>query len=153
MTQDVKDDAAPVPPADTAVTTEQEAPAAAGSRTAAAGQAAADNELDDGEIQEVLDATVGVGTAAPALRQPEVKGDYDPGRYQDATRSYIAYWLLGLLTILVIGGFSLLFVVPGGATFDNLKSILELVFGPIIALVSAATGFYFGAQQPGPEKK
>lgn len=142
MTDDVKNDAAPVPPADTAVTTGQPAPAAA-----------ADNEIDDGEIQEVLDATVGVGKAAPELRRPEVKGDYDPGRYQDATRSYIAYWLLALLTLLVIGGFSLLFAVPGGATFDNLKSILELVFGPIIALVSAATGFYFGAQQPGPGKK
>jgi hypothetical protein len=33
--------------------------------------------------------------------------------------------------------------------FENLKSILELVLGPIVALVSAATGFYFGAQQAG----
>lgn len=107
---------------------------------------------DNAEIQETLDATVGAGKPAPGLSTPEVTGNYDPGRYQDATRSYIAYWLLGLLTLMVVGGFGMLLVVPT-VTFDDLKGILELVFGPIVALVSAATGFYFGAQQPGAGKK
>ena len=107
---------------------------------------------DNAEIQETLDATVGAGKPAPGLSTPEVTGNYDPGRYQDATRSYIAYWLLGLLTLMVAGGFGMLLIVPT-VTFENLKSILELVFGPVVALVSAATGFYFGAQQSGTGKK
>jgi hypothetical protein len=107
---------------------------------------------ENAEIEETLDATVDAGKPAPGLSTPEVAGNYDPGRYQDATRSYIAYWLLGLLTLMVVGGFGMLLIVPE-VTFDDLKSILELVFGPIVALVSAATGFYFGAQQPGTGKK
>lgn len=99
------------------------------------------------EIGETLDATVAEGQAAPAFETPEEKR-YDPVQYQDATRSYIAYWLLLLLTLLVIGGFSLPFIIKP-ITFENIKSILELILGPIVALVSAATGFYFGAQQPG----
>ncbi len=106
---------------------------------------------DDPDIEETLDATVAASTAAPGLETPSEKG-YDPLRYQDTTRSYIAYWLLSLLTVMVLGGFLMLLAVPA-VTFDNLKSILELVFGPIVALVSAATGFYFGAQQPGAGKK
>lgn len=107
---------------------------------------------DDADIEETLDATVDPGKPAPGLSTPEIRGDYDPGRYQDATRSYIAYWLLGLLTLMVAGGFGMLLIVPT-VTFENLKSILELVFGPIVALVSAATGFYFGAQQSATGKK
>ncbi|CDG83439.1 hypothetical protein GJA_2808 [Janthinobacterium agaricidamnosum NBRC 102515 = DSM 9628] len=103
------------------------------------------------DIEERLDATVAAATDAPVLETPSEKG-YDPLRYQDTTRSYIAYWLLSLLTLMVLGGFGMLLAVPA-VTFDNLKSILELVFGPIVALVSAATGFYFGAQQPGAGKK
>ena len=119
----------------------------------AAKKAAADDEaakkaaVDETGISETLDATVAEGASAPAFETPGEKG-YDPGKYQDTTRSYIAYWLLFLLTLLVLGGFGMLFAI-NAVTFENLKSILELIFGPIVALVSAATGFYFGAQQPG----
>lgn len=113
-------------------------------------EAAASQAHDNAHIQETLEATVTANAAAPALESPSESG-YDPLRYQDATRSYIAYWLLSLLTIMVVGGFAMLFAVPS-MTFENLKSILELVFGPIVALVSAATGFYFGAHQLGSDK-
>ena len=95
---------------------------------------------------EILDATVPKGASAPAFDALGEK-KYDAAQYQDETRSYIAYWLLFLLTLLVLGGFGMLFAIKD-ATYDHLKSILELIFGPIVALVSAATGFYFGAQQP-----
>lgn len=52
-----------------------------------------------------------------------------------------------LLTLLIVCGFGSLFVAQT-VTFENIKNILEVIFGPVIALVSAATGFYFGAQQP-----
>lgn len=29
---------------------------------------------------------------------------------------------------------------------DALKSVLEITFGPVVGLVGAATGFYFGAK-------
>jgi hypothetical protein len=119
---------------------------------AAAQAATAGAQAADSDIEETLDATVAAGEAAPERQDPEVKSGYDPGRYQDATRSYIAYWLLTLLTLMVLGGFGMLFALEE-VTFEHLKSILDLVFGPIVALVSAATGFYFGAQQFGANKK
>ena len=97
------------------------------------------------EFEETLDATVGLGQPAPAFEAPAEKR-YDPAQYQDTTRSYIAYWLLLLLTLLILSTFGSLFVIQT-ITFENVKSIIELILGPIIALVSAATGFYFGAQQ------
>ena len=118
-----------------------------------AAKKAADDEVakkaadDRTGISEILDATVAEGDSAPAFETPGEK-HYDAAKYQDTTRSYIAYWLLFLLTLLVLGGFGTVFAVAT-VTFENLKSILELIFGPIVALVSAATGFYFGAQQPG----
>ena len=114
---------------------------------AVGGEAAKKAEVDESEISETLDATVAQGALVSAFETPSEER-YDPGKYQDTTRSYIAYWLLSLLTLLVLGGFGMLFAVET-VTFENFKSILELIFGPIIALVSAATGFYFGAQQPG----
>lgn len=114
-------------------------------------EAAASQVQENVHIQETLEATVTANAAAPALEIPS-EGGYDPLRYQDATRSYIAYWLLSLLTVMVVGGLAMLFARPS-VTFENLKSILELIFGPVVALVSAATGFYFGAHQPGSDKR
>lgn len=105
-------------------------------------------------VSVVLDATVADDTAAPALNELKENTDYDPDKYRDATRSYIAYWLLGLLTIVVIFSFTALVVInKGTVTFAELKSLLELLLGPIVALVSAATGFYFGSQQSTNAKK
>ncbi len=99
-----------------------------------------------GDMSEILDATLGDEEQAPQLSKPSVE-PYDPLRYHDATRSYIAYWLLAILTLLVIGGFALPFWTTTAIPFANLKSVLDLVFGPIVALVSSVTGFYFGSQQ------
>lgn len=55
-------------------------------------------------------------------------------------------WLLFLLTLLFVGAFGSLFFIEGEPTFEHLKGLLEILLGPLVALVSAATGFYFGAQ-------
>jgi hypothetical protein len=109
-------------------------------------KAAADTVERTG-ITETLDATVPDDASAPSFEQL-VESRYDPDKSRDETRSYIAYWLLLLLTMVVVAAFTMLFAVHA-ATFENLKSVLELILGPIVALVSAATGFYFGSQQSG----
>jgi hypothetical protein len=95
---------------------------------------------------EVLDATVpDPNEAAPGLDQPTSKA-YDPDEFKDQARKRITYWLLGLLTMLVMFAFVGLFLIEGKPSFEHLKSLVEMLLGPLIALVSAATGFYFGAQ-------
>lgn len=106
---------------------------------------------DSPEGAEVLDATVSADEEAPALRR-YTENSYDPDKSRDTTRSLIAYWLLGLLTAVVVFSFAALLLV-GPLNFEHLKSLLELLLGPIVALVSAATGFYFGSQQSSNSKR
>jgi hypothetical protein len=95
---------------------------------------------------EVLDATVpDPNEPAPGLDKPTSK-PFDPDEFRDQARKRITYWLLALLTILFLFAFASLYLVEGKPSFEHLKSLIEMLLGPLIALVSAATGFYFGAQ-------
>jgi hypothetical protein len=61
---------------------------------------------------------------------------------QENTRKYLALALLGLLGIEVLAALlAALFI----CSQLNMKDALSIVFGPTIALVGAATGFYFGS--------
>lgn len=95
----------------------------------------------DGLSSGALDAT----TDEPGtLAVPTVL----PPAHDDISRRHIAYWLLGLLTALVVGAFAgyiSLFFGKEPPTFEQFKTLLELILTPLITLVSAATGFYFGA--------
>ena len=95
--------------------------------------------------KEVLDATVPDADAAPDLETPTSRA-YDPDEFKDQARKRITYWLLALLSLLISFAFAGLFIIEGKPSFEHLKSLVELLLGPLIALVSAATGFYFGAQ-------
>ncbi len=100
----------------------------------------------DDQNDEVLDATVpDPNQPAPDFNSPRSKA-YDPDEFRDQARKRITYWLLALLTLLVTYAFGGLFLIEGKPSFDHLKSLVEMLLGPLIALVSAATGFYFGAQ-------
>lgn len=75
---------------------------------------------------------------------PQVdEAPYDPREQEDNARRIIAYLLIGLLFISVIGVFILL-----GCQIINVADLSEfgVIFSPIIALVSAATGFYYGTK-------
>ncbi len=73
----------------------------------------------------------------------EVGDEYDPRPHEDAARRNIAYLLIGLLWVIVLGIFILLM-------FDCIALIdikeFAVLLGPIVALVSAATGFYYGTK-------
>lgn len=94
--------------------------------------------------QVTLDATLGPEQSAPALERLKVTR-YDPEQSRDAARARITYWLLALLTLLIVFSFLTLALTSDPVSFDNFKAIIEILLGPIVALVSAATGFYFGA--------
>jgi hypothetical protein len=72
---------------------------------------------------------------------------YDPRPVEDAARRHIAYILLGLLGFAFLVPPLVLFFQP--CQFDNLMKLYQLIFTPLVALVSAATGFYF-AQKGSP---
>ncbi|POZ52384.1 hypothetical protein [Methylovulum psychrotolerans] len=78
---------------------------------------------------------------------PQFGDFYDPRPQEDGARRIIAYLLIGLLWFVVGGMFVLL-------AFGSIKVIdikeFAVVLGPIVTLVSAATGFYYGTKSTVP---
>ena len=68
---------------------------------------------------------------------------YDPRPQEDTARRYIAYSLIAILFVL-IGG--ILFLVGIGCIEVHEIKEFSVILGPIITLVSAATGFYYGTK-------
>jgi len=69
---------------------------------------------------------------------------YDPRPQEDTARRSIAYILLGILAVAIFAAIAILAVWP-----DRLEPLLKLyqfIFTPLVALVSAATGFYYGTK-------
>jgi hypothetical protein len=58
------------------------------------------------------------------------------------SRRSIAYWLLGILSVLLILSWTA--TLTGWATSQDIQDLMTLTFAPVVGLVGAATGFYFG---------
>lgn len=78
-----------------------------------------------------------------AVVAPRLGNDYDPRPHEDQARRHIAYLLIGLLWIVVAG--LLILVAWGGIQVQDIKDFAVLL-GPVVTLVSAATGFYYGTK-------
>jgi len=79
------------------------------------------------------------GLSAP-LERP-----YDPAPEREKKRGLIALVLVASLCGIIVLAFAFIFFVPAAAAnIELLKSVLEIIFAPIVGLVGAVTGFYFG---------
>ena len=97
---------------------------------------------DTAVVVDTLNATLIPGESPFGLETPDEK--YNPEQSRDKARATITYWLLGLLTLLFAAAFAAFFA-SSERSFANLKVLLDMLISPLIVLVSAATGFYFGA--------
>jgi hypothetical protein len=73
------------------------------------------------------------------------KKPYDPAPERERKRGLIALVLVSALCGMIVLAFAFMFIMP--LTTENieaLKSVLALIFAPIVGLVGAVTGFYFG---------
>lgn len=89
-------------------------------------------------------------TTTPEFQNPIGSDDGVDQRAQGRTREVIAVWLLGLFCVVVGLAFTAYFLdydaVPAEKRFGNLKTLLDVLVGPIITLLSSAIGFYFGSR-------
>jgi hypothetical protein len=67
---------------------------------------------------------------------------------REAARSWIAYILLGAVILMIISCF--VAFLWFGRTADEIKNLGEFLFTPIIGLVGAVIGFYFGVERQQP---
>ncbi len=82
-------------------------------------------------------------TVIDQVPAPQVGDKYDSRPQEDEARRYIAYLLIGLLGLIVSG--ILISLWCGIIDVDHIKEF-GVILNPIIALVSAATGFYYGTK-------
>ena len=117
-----------------------------------------------------LDA-IGPGQDAPGTKPPIVAPSlktYNPIEDREKKRGQIAMRLVGLLIAVALAPFVIIFlraicvateasggIAPESCTgFDGLDvmGVMQLVLTPVVALVGAATGFYFGEKAAGDQK-
>lgn len=94
------------------------------------------------------DATKELGEQASDREQKYAPQD----RARDSARQIITLWLIGLFCVLITLAFAALFMIGlqsgfNQSFFEKLKTLLDVLLGPVITLLSSAIGFYFGYQQ------
>ncbi|VFQ44397.1 hypothetical protein [Desulfoluna butyratoxydans] len=77
------------------------------------------------------------------VKSPREGDEYDPRPHEDNSRRMIALLLIGLLYLIVISIF--LMITFCDLMFCEIKEF-GVILNPIIALVAAATGFYYGTK-------
>lgn len=102
----------------------------------------------------VAPEVVGRKVVPPAARLDSE--DYDPSKERESVRSQIALRLVSLLAVIVVAPFALLLLGIGcdalGPGSDicrripvvTLKEVMDSLLTPMVGLVGAVTGFYFG---------
>lgn len=90
------------------------------------------------------DGEVNLGSVSPSSFPAYETIPYDPLRNRENIRGTIALLLIGLMAATILVSFVMLWIHPDRS--KELHELLALTFGPLVALVGAATGYYFGSQ-------
>ena len=105
------------------------------------------------EVKKDSEGNFDFTTEAPKsdhISAPHIGEPYDPRPQEDSARRRIAYLLIWLLWLIVLG--MLLMLYCGSIEVEDLKEF-SIILGPIVTLVSAATGFYYGTKSNSPTGK
>jgi len=83
---------------------------------------------------------------ASELTSPELR-PFDPEPQRERLRGWIAIGLLAMLALVLLCSFISLWLKIDN---ESLRNVLTILVGPLVALVSAATGFYYGSRVDAP---
>jgi hypothetical protein len=102
---------------------------------------------DEPNSNQILDLTTDVKENEQGIaKKTKFKEEpYDPRQQEDSARRRIAYILLSILGVIVLWALGIASFFPD--SIESVLKMLQIILGPVIALVSAATGFYFGSKK------
>lgn len=122
------------------------APAGTGSGGVGTGSLV-DNYQDDATFEPITPPAGGL----PGLIKPPAEKKYDPEKELGDARRELARRLLYVLVLVILLHTGLLtFAMLTSKDIASLSGIFETMFAAVVTLVSAATGFYFGARTETP---
>lgn len=101
---------------------------------------------DDLGINNELDLTEIEAPPVEITSRPDTK-PYNPEPHREVMRSTLAITLVLLLAMLI--GLASYALIWGKIPIADIKSFLELIFTPLVALVGSAIGFYYGGKNAG----
>lgn len=115
-------------------------------------------------MEEITSSLPGSGTPAsesvdlsaqppPTTIEPSIPqgSRFDPEPQREIIRGKIATQLLWMLAgVLLLTFISIWFSKWLGMDSEMLRTVLTIIFGPLVTLVSAATGFYYGSRSSSP---
>ncbi len=102
---------------------------------------------DEKQLPVVEPRVEDLGDPLPGPVPPPDVIVYDPSKARESVRGIIALSLIATLGVTILGSFAVIWVHPDRS--KELHDLLGLVLGPLVALVGAATGYYFGSQAKG----
>lgn len=91
-----------------------------------------------------LGARDGETLPAPVAHATVDSTPYDPTRAREHMRGAIAILLLSILAAVILFAFIGLWTMR--ITIDDTRVVLEILFAPLVGLVGAVTGFYYGSR-------
>lgn len=107
-----------------------------------------DLTVEDGVFEKDLTAEDGILKSAESFQRLETAGPqtepYNHLKQQEQVRGRIAEGLAAMLAVIILFAFVTLWVYS--STFADLEKLMTIVFGPVIALVGTAIGYYFGGK-------
>jgi hypothetical protein len=69
---------------------------------------------------------------------------YNPEPEREKMRGRLALGLVALLAVVIVS--SLVFIALNWATVADIKTLLDTIMSPLVALAGTALGFYFGGR-------
>lgn len=105
--------------------------------------------LDEPEVPAVATEVIDLTLQTDQIQyeqgvDPRKETPWDPAPAREKIRGWIALILIWLLVGTVVLSFVSLWA--NWIAMPDLEGLLGLLFGPIVALVGAATGFYYGGR-------
>jgi len=84
----------------------------------------------------------------PEFSEPELKLEKFSITIENV-RAQVARSLVAILAVVVLFSFLTLWLISPPPGIGDLEKLLTIIFGPLIALVSGAIGYYFGGKTQG----
>jgi hypothetical protein len=107
------------------------------------------NVTPSGSESSLASESADFSAQPPPTVEPSIPegGRFDPEPQRERIRGYVALGLLGMLALVLVLAFISMWC---RMELEVLRTVLTIIFGPLVTLVSAATGFYYGSRSSSP---